>query len=364
MCNSCLLCKYTLECITFMTTKIEQLHQSLIKHKIHHVVFWLAILIGLMLYQGMEEGFWFTFFNNVIIVGFYAILIYLNLNYLIPKYLIPNRPWMYSLSLLLSCFILITAKEIIQLFYFELTNQKHAQKVLLASINLQFLQAFIVLIISTITKIISDWLRHTRERKELENRTMQAELRFLKSQINPHFLFNTLNNLYALTLKKDDKAPEIVIKLSEMMRYMLYECNEKSVLLQKEVAYLRNYLDLEKLRHGEKVAINLEVNGIINHQQIAPLMFIPFLENSFKHGLNQQIEKCFVNIVLNVDEDYLHFFIENGKPDYIPPPSQHRSGGIGLVNVRQRLNLLYPKSYELSIDDTPKSYAVNLMIYL
>ncbi len=193
---------------------------------------------------------------------------------------------------------------------------------------------------------------------------MQSELKFLKSQINPHFLFNTLNNLYALTLKKSDKAPEIVIKLSEMMRYMLYECNEKRVLLSKEVSYIRNYLDLERLRQGPNVEINFDVVGNVADQKIAPLMFIPFLENSFKHGLNSQISKGFVNIKLEVNEQHVDFFIENSKAEKLPTIEHRRSGGIGLVNVRRRLNLLYPEHYDLDIKDNPTTYAVNLKLDL
>ena len=217
---------------------------------------------------------------------------------------------------------------------------------------------------STIFKIVTDWIKYQRDTKELQTQTMQSELKFLKSQINPHFLFNTLNNLYALTLKKSDKAPEIVIKLSEMMRYMLYECNEKRVLLSKEVNYLRNYLDLETLRQGKNVDINFEVNGQVGDQQIAPLMFIPFLENSFKHGLNNQLSQGFVNIKMDVGPRKVHFFIENSKAEAIPLQTHKRSGGIGLVNVRRRLNLLYPNHYQLNIKDNPKTYANTLDIEL
>ena len=230
--------------------------------------------------------------------------------------------------------------------------------------NYQFLITFFIAGSSTIFKIITDWVRYLREKQELQTQTMQSELRFLKSQINPHFLFNTLNNLYALTLKKSDKAPEIVIKLSEMMRYMLYECNEKSVLLSKEVNYLKNYLDLERLRQGKNVEIRFDIKGNIGDLQIAPLMFIPFLENSFKHGLNNHISKGFVDIRLNVEEKNIHFYIENSKPDSLPIQDHRRSGGIGLVNIHRRLNLLYPNQYQLEIDDNPNSYAVNLQIEL
>ncbi|MEN0047734.1 MAG: histidine kinase [Bacteroidota bacterium] len=344
-----------------LTTYLFQLFS---KPVFRHGAIWIMILLILMFNYGFESGFLFTFFNMLILVSFYAAIIYFNLYYLIPEYLSKNKFLLYSAFLFVSCMIITPLYEITQYFYYEITANERAQEILLENVNFQFLVTFFVVGTSTILKIISDWVRHTRERQELQTRTMQSELRFLKSQINPHFLFNTLNNLYALTLKKDDKAPEIVIKLSEMMRYMLYECNERRVLLQKEINYIRNYLDLESLRQGKGVSIEFEVNGRVSDQQIAPLMFIPFLENSFKHGLNHSIKEGFVKIELNVDEKEVNFNIENSKADRIVTPTRGKSGGIGLVNVRRRLDLLYPEQYDLSVEDRPNTYAANLLLTL
>jgi len=211
-------------------------------------------------------------------------------------------------------------------------------------------------------KIMADWVRQQRIQQDLEKQNMQSELRFLRSQINPHFLFNTLNSLYALALKKSDKAPEVVLRLSEMMRYMLYECNEKRVSLEKEVNYMKNYLELEKTRHGQKVDIQLEVEGSASDHRIAPLMFIPFLENSFKHGLSNQLKYGFVHILLRVDDKEVNFDITNSKPA-LHDPNYHR-GGIGLKNVKRRLDILYPNQYSLQISDDPQTYSVNLQIQL
>ena len=327
-----------------------------------HTLFWLVFLLLLTLIEGTEQGFLFTLSNELINIFFYGLIVYFNLFYLIPNYLTKKRFLTYCALLILAT-ILITPLKVLA-FYFKFSGYPHAQTELLNNMNWYFLVTFFIAGSSTIYKIIADWARHLREKQELQTQTMQSELRFLKSQINPHFLFNTLNNLYALTLKKSDKAPEIVIKLSEMMRYMLYECNEKQVLLSKEVHYIRNYLDLERLRQGKNVEINFEVEGEIADQKIAPLMFIPFLENSFKHGLSNQISTGFVNIKLSVQERKVHFFIENSKPDTPPKQDSRRSGGIGLVNIHRRLNLLYPNQYELEIEDSPRSYAVNLKLDL
>lgn len=328
----------------------------------YHGLFWLMFLLLLTLTEGTGQGFLFTFSNELINIFFYGLIVYFNLFYLIPNYLTKKRFLTYC-GLLILATLIITPLKVLA-FYFKFGGYPQAQAELLNNMNWYFLVTFFIAGSSTIYKIIADWTRYLREKQELQTQTMQSELRFLKSQINPHFLFNTLNNLYALTLKKSDQAPEIVIKLSEMMRYMLYECNEKQVLLSKEVHYIRNYLDLEKLRQGKNVEINFVVKGEITDQKIAPLMFIPFLENSFKHGLSNQISTGFVNIRLTVEGSEIHFFIENSKPDTPPKQDSRRSGGIGLVNIHRRLNLLYPNQYELEIEDSPKSYAVNLNLDL
>ena len=211
---------------------------------------------------------------------------------------------------------------------------------------------------------MNDWLVQQRDKKDLESQNLQSELKFLKSQINPHFLFNTLNSLYALTLKKSDLAPEIVLKLSEMMRYMLYECNEKEVPLSKEINYMKNYLELEKLRHGNKMLIDLKINGELKDQKIAPLILIPFIENSFKHGINNQVSQGFVNLELNVLNSDLHMQLVNSKSPSLPKMNGRRSGGIGLVNVKRRMAILYPDKHHLDINESPNTYKIELNINL
>jgi two-component system LytT family sensor kinase len=336
------------------------------KREVYHTLFWSGLLLLLTIVEweskSSNQDFFFTFSNELVNVFFYAIIVYFNTSYLIPNYLTKNKFLTYCGLLLLATFMLTPLKMIV--FYFKFEDQPSAQNSLIRNQNWYFVFMFLFGASSTVVKIITDWVRAVREKQELETRTMQTELRFLKSQINPHFLFNTLNSLYALTLKKSEKAPEIVIKLSEMMRYMLYECNEKQVPLSNEVHYIRNYLDLEKLRQGQNVEINLEVEGNVSDQKIAPLMFIPFIENSFKHGLHNNISKAFVNMKLTVHGQNIEFFIENSKGEVLPLQEHRRSGGIGLVNVRRRLDILYPEHYALKINDTPRTYAVTLFLDL
>jgi two-component system LytT family sensor kinase len=322
------------------------------------ILFWTIVLF---LFTFREGAFHFDFFlTQAISVFFYILLIYFNLYYLIPVYLTEKRFWLYCLLLILAVLLLIPIKILI--LYLRFSGNEAAQQTILNDQETTFIAAFTITGGSTIFKIISDWAKHQREKKELEKQTMQSELRFLKSQINPHFLFNTLNNLYALTLKKSEKAPEIVLKLSEMMRYMLYECNEKYVPLSKEVAYMQNYIELEKLRQGKGADMSFEIHGEIRDQKITPLLLIPFIENSFKHGVKNTLQDGFVHITMIVEEQFLQFEVINSKPALAPKNEHNKSGGIGLVNVQRRLNLIYPDKYELQVNNTPNTYQIILTL--
>jgi len=352
-----------------MTTAISthsrpSIGQRLSSPGIWHGLFWGIVLLVLILLEGNRYGFLFTLSNELINTALYALIVYFNLFYLIPNYLSKKHFLTYLILLILASFILTPLKVLI--FYIKFQGKAEAQTQLLLNQFWYFASSLTVSGISTLVKITTDWYTQLKEKQELETQTMQSELKFLKSQINPHFLFNTLNSLYALTLKKSDQAPEIVLKLSEMMRYMLYECNEKKVLLSKEISYLQNYIDLERIRQGRNAEIQLHVEGDPGDFSIAPLLFIPFLENSFKHGLGTAVRQDgFVQMEMKIQDNLLTFQIENSKSQRLPTSNPGRpSGGIGLVNVQRRLNLLYPQRFDLKLEDSPHIYKVTLSIEL
>lgn len=316
----------------------------------------------LMLMAGNDNGTSLLEITRIMInIAFYMLVVYINLGYLIPRFLNQKNFMTYVLLLLAMVAVFTPIKVMLLYITYEEVDPR---EFLVMNQHTIFLLLFTIAGGSTVIKIISDWQRHQRDRKDLETQRMQSEIKFLKSQINPHFLFNTLNSLYALTLKKSDKAPEIVIKLSEMMRYMLYESNERRVPLQKEVNYIQNYLALEALRQSGHADIRFNVEGQITDQTIAPLIFIPFLENSFKHGLNHQISDGYVHVTMKVLDNKLLLRILNSKPAQLPQPSEKTSGGIGLANVQRRLNLLYPNQYKLDIEDSDKEHIVELSLAL
>jgi len=332
------------------------------KRLVLNILFLVSFLGVLMIQEEYKYGFSFTLITEVINVIFYAIIIYLNLWVLIPKFLSQKKTLTY-IALLVFAVLLITPIKVV-VFYFLFGLFTENQDEILNKRELFFVSSFFIAIASTFWSIIMDWWKHQKEKKILETRNMQSELNFLKSQINPHFLFNTLNSLYAHTLKKSDDAPEIVLKLSEMMRYMLYECNERQVSLSKELNYMKNYIDLERLRQGKKVNIKMEIEGEVEDQLIAPLLFIPFIENCFKHGLNHHLNQGYIDIKIIVFDDTVNFYIKNSKPIHKPKQLHPNSGGIGLVNVKRRLELIYPNNYELDIDESPTTYTVSLDIEL
>lgn len=331
---------------------------------VYHSAVWISLLLLFSLIERAESdhSLFYIMGNNVLRLLILGAAVYYNIYVLVPKYL-ANKKFKSYLGFFVLLVLVITPIESFLIFV-KSNDLPEMQAQIVSALNWSFLPNAFLIATSTVVKIVIDWLKSQRERQVLHTQNMQSELRFLKSQINPHFLFNTLNSLYALTLKKSDKAPDIVLKLSEMMRYMLYECNEPQVMLSKEISYIGNYLELEKLRQGETINIDFEVEGAVSDQKIAPLMFIPFIENCFKHGLGNHLSKGYVGISLKVDGQKVEAHIENSKPETMPKPLHARSGGIGLTNVKRRLNMLYPNNHTLEIDDAPNSYAVTLKINL
>ncbi len=192
--------------------------------------------------------------------------------------------------------------------------------------------------------------------RKVEKEKMQSELSFLKAQINPHFLFNTLNSIYALAIKKSDKTADAVVQLSELMRYIITNANDDVIALDKEINYINNFVELQKTRLGNTVNINYEVQGNQYGKCITPLILISFIENAFKHGVNPN-QDSEIKISIRMDEENLHLFVSNNKVK-----SNASESGIGLQNTIERLVHLYPDTHELTIDDNQESYSVTLKI--
>jgi two-component system, LytTR family, sensor histidine kinase LytS len=213
-------------------------------------------------------------------------------------------------------------------------------------------------VIASLTKLGLDRLILDKTQKE-------NELRHLKAQLNPHFLFNTLNNLYGLSVAESKQLPGLMLKLSDLLRYSLYDTTAHYVALQKEIDYLENYIELERIRLSGDASISFEIRGNAEGRFIAPLLMIVFLENAFKHFSAKKGEKAFIRIELSIKDDKLQLDVSNSiDPGFAPVPTQKRSGGLGLENVRQRLNLLYQGQYHLTINKDRDIFATRLVIEL
>lgn len=192
--------------------------------------------------------------------------------------------------------------------------------------------------------------------QKVEEDKMKSELSFLKAQINPHFLFNTLNSIYALAIKKDDKTAEAIVQLSELMRYIITNANDDVIVLEKEINYINNFVQLQKTRLGNTVNIEYAVEGNAYGKSITPLILISFIENAFKYGVNPN-QNSEIVIRITIDDEYLTLFVSNHKVENLQSDS-----GIGLQNTIERLSLLYPDNHVLTIDDNQEKYIVNLNI--
>jgi two-component system, LytTR family, sensor kinase len=217
-----------------------------------------------------------------------------------------------------------------------------------------------VFVLSTGIKVISQWLKSEQRAKEIANEKLHAELSFLKAQINPHFLFNTLNNIYALASAQSDQTAPAVMKLSSIMRYVLTEASHDLVPLEKEILFTTHYIELQKMRLTDKTKIEFVINGDPLGREIAPLLLLPFVENAFKYGVSTR-ECSPINILLDIKEESLFFSISNHK-HFNSTLRTADNTGIGISNTRRRLDLLYPGRYELIINDKSNEFTVHLNI--
>ncbi|MGZ3873108.1 MAG: sensor histidine kinase [Mucilaginibacter sp.] len=327
-----------------------------------HVFFWIVIVsfFGYVIHSNSKMGT-----DYMLVLLLFSVvdisLFYVNYLLLIPAFLNKKKYGMYAVSVAAALIIYGVGKYGLGLCFkqFVLIHSKNE----VISFGEFFLSTSITnlvfLFLSAALKFTVDWFLNERIQRDLENQRLSAELSFLKSQINPHFLFNSLNSIYSLAYQRSATTPEAILKLSEIMRYMLYECNDNKVELTKELQYLQNYIDLQKIRFSNKAYIDYKIEGKVDSQQIVPLLLIAFIENAFKHGVaNDPLTP--IRLLIDVDDDHLHFFIQNKKHHN----NRDAVGGIGLNNVKRRLNLLYPNKYNLDIRDETDTYTVELSLVL
>ena len=331
-----------------------------------HLLYWLFILITWPVFWIVVEptsryygqGFVSTLLWIPPIILFGYPLAY----WAFPYLMIKGRPWHFILVVLAWGFAGIyfhygyrnyILEPLLRAFGFKVISEKGHQPIGILCLLAHGGIPMIIRFFKLWTWKQRDWLRAQQEK-------ITAELQLLKAQVHPHFLFNTLNNIYSFSLDRSPKTPGLILKLSSLLGYMLYDCKAEKVRLEKEVEIMKNYIDLEKERYGNKIEISWKEEGHITDKFISPLLMLPFLENAFKHGASEQIEKPWLEVDIAVTGDLLSFEITNSKNE----DGLYSENGIGVNNVKNRLKFLYPERHELNIKDEGDFFVVSLMVKL
>ena len=328
-----------------------------------HAGFWLSlVLLFLVIYGPVFNNFPWLFLSSMVMLPFTMVVVY-TINYLLlPKFLKQKRYISLGIIILL---ILILEPPLPRILVMILKEEAFNFKNFMDYNMLPFyFETGLIIFIALSIKLFKERNREQDEKNQLEKKKLQAELTALKSQLNAHFLFNTLNNLYGLAKQKSDRAPTGILMLSEMLHFVLYECSPESYSLEKELDFINNYIELEKLRYGKRLRIEIEKE--LNHTdaQIAPLLLFPFVENSFKHGASKKANKVWIKIRIVSNRDQLLFEVENNRYVDDSPNPENNGGGVGLENVQKRLDILYPGQHKLSIKSDDSSFSIFLTINL
>ena len=349
----------------------SQFVQFISKRKwLYHVIFWVSYTM-----------FWHVSMSpKPFVIGSMAIslsfatgdifAVYTNLYLWMPKFLYKKKYLQYLLLNVITIFLgtviiaLLWYASVLYFWnpdisFFDFVHDPFVSSSLIGS-------TFGVVFLTSAVKLVKRSFESERRAKKLEKEKMETELKFLKSQLNPHFLFNVLNNIYFLIKKDPDTAAESLANFSDILRYQLYGSESEQIFLKEELTLLENFIKLSEIRQNDFLTINLHLDQNINGEQIAPLLLIPFVENAFKHVSKDKSKKNEINIDLSLHENELLFKVKNtieknkNEANLTPPDV----GGIGLTNVKRRLDLLYPKNHKLSIEESKEWFTVELNLKL
>jgi hypothetical protein len=309
-----------------------------------------------------------------------AIFTYVFINWILPKYFYQKKnPFVTAGVIIAALLIYYFIAGQFQRFHgvgdyvFGLSQNiptfRYAMDVGLKSALRQQLSSLPIIVgLAVMIKLIKRWWQKQQETEQLARENAKAELQLLKAQIHPHFLFNTLNNIYFFTLSNSSRAPEMIEKLTAILQYILNECKQPLVPVQQEMKMIHDYMALEEIRYGSQMKMSIETDGLSAEKMIAPLLLIPFVENSFKHGASKMITDPWINLQAVIEGNDLYFSIFNSRPSTMNQTSTNAGldgqGSIGLKNVKKRLELLYPGAHELNIVEQPTSFSVYLKIQL
>lgn len=328
-----------------------------------HLLGWMLFLALPILFSPEHSLSWQSITNPFTqrdLIGYMLLLLFGYGNYyvLIPNYYFTGKYGTYGAVVLAGFAIIVAVPNLVPVSFPHpehklphMDHGPHGPPDLLMHIAHNFSRFVAVFFVSLFLGMNRRW-------KETEKQRIEAQLSYLKAQINPHFLFNTLNSIYSLALQKSDKTAPAVVKLSGMMRYVTTETQHNFVSLDKDLTYIRNYIELQRIRLGDTAKVDFEVLGQASGKQIAPLLLIPFVENAFKYGVNPE-EDSMIQVHINISDNVLTLTVYNKKVGTID-----ESSNVGIENTRNRLNLLYPGKHTLRMEDNAADFLVNLTLTL
>lgn len=351
-----------------------------IRYKLYHIPFWFAyhclswaLTIGS--FTGVFHNIFYTPFaiKFLFYVVFQALGVYFNLYFLIPRFLEKGRYVAY-LGMFIATVVVVTMLVLpgyyaVALFsdksFYELFGKQPSNYMYFVQINI-VPSTVAVMTLAMSIKLTKNWIQTKRRQQELEKDKLETELKLLRSQFNPHFLFNTINSIFVLINKNPRMASESLVKFSDLLRYQLYECNEPHIPLEQEMGYLENFIELQRLRQDRDVELELNVMPQLPaNLMIAPFVLIPFIENAFKHVSHHKHTYNWININVHVEDSRLYMEIANSTSAHHESGNEViHYGGIGLSNVKRRLDLIYPSKHTLTINDGEDQFSVKLMVEL
>lgn len=327
-----------------------------------HLAFWVLYVLSEYLANRMHvrdsersQWFWTTLLSlPLLMIPTYVIALYA-----VPKYLMKRHFLPFVLFIIAAIvFVLFGRVKWLELTNYIINQEYHTMPI--GKVQKNVIRDYSVIALAVCIYIIGDWRKKEKETKRLMEQKAKADLEFLKQQLHPHFLFNTLNNIYSLALKNlepENQTVKSILRLSRLMEYLVYQSGEDKVLLKQEVELIKHYIDLEILRYGDALDVQLDLDDVDETVQMTPLVLLPFVENCFKHGGKNEKGIFWIKIKVRVFEKKLILSVSNSKP---LKKKETKESGVGLTNIKRRLDLIYPKMHTLTFEDSNEFYAVNL----
>jgi len=327
-----------------------------------HIIYWfLWVNFWGIMWGTFDNNFEKTYYIQILEIPFKLALVYPVIHFLMPKYLFKGKYLTFIITYLIWIFILGILVKIV--WYFFIDPWYFQDRLVYSPLKFTELMNVVLtlntsMVLPFAIKLIDFWLHHQQRSTTLEYEKMQAELKFLRTQVNPHFLFNALNSLYSLSLQKSELTTDSISRLSEIMRYIIYEASEPKVSLQKEISFINNYIEFEKIRFASEVDVSVYIKDN-RKESIPPLLFLVPIENAFKHLRSFPTEKPWITIQFEASKEQIKMVVENSIDSSIKIAE---TGGIGIINLKKRLELIYPETHKLQFEQTDYSFKASLVI--